>query len=180
MVNNAPLPSPESIAADLPIPVAAFRRRHSRRPARPVLSHQQHQTTPPGTGRQNSFPRFRPRCRHDWRPGNCRRRWSTSSTRTASPFHGMIRRSSTLRMSARKAVVTDTSLVKAIEESLNSTAGCLFPYRNMATGETDIDAVWLVLTNTGPQFAIRSPTPGDSRLPAVVSCTAWGYGRWVA
>lgn len=66
--------------------------------------------------------------------------------RDDSPFKGLIRRPSTPKESRKQAVITDTSLLKAIEENLNSTAGCLFPYRNIATGETDTDAVWAVLT----------------------------------
>jgi len=32
-----------------------------------------------------------------------------------------------------------------IHESLSSTAGCLFPYRNLATGQTDMDGMLRVL-----------------------------------
>jgi DGQHR domain-containing protein len=64
----------------------------------------------------------------------------------ASPFCGIIRRASTRSDLRRRAVVTDTSVVTMIEESLTSSAGCLFPYRNLATGETDIDGIWAVLT----------------------------------
>ena len=92
----------------------------------------------------------------------------------ASPFHGIIRRSSTPQNERRKAVVTDTSLVKAIEENLNSTAGCLFPYRNIATGETDIDAVWLVLTKYWT--AVRNTFPDAWGLPATRSRLMHGVG----
>jgi DGQHR domain-containing protein len=61
-----------------------------------------------------------------------------------SPFHCLIRRSSDAGKNTR-AVVADTSLVKVIEESLSSTSGCLFPYRNIATGETDADGIIAVL-----------------------------------
>lgn len=61
-----------------------------------------------------------------------------------SPFHGLIRRSSDGGKRA-SAVVTDTSLIKVIEESLSSASGCLFPYRNIATGETDADGITAVL-----------------------------------
>ncbi|MFC1482240.1 DGQHR domain-containing protein DpdB [Myxococcota bacterium] len=63
-----------------------------------------------------------------------------------SPFCGMIRRASTSRENKKKAVITDTSVVKMIQESITSPSGCLFPYRNIATGETDFDGIWLVLT----------------------------------
>lgn len=61
-----------------------------------------------------------------------------------SPLHGLIRRSSD---SGRKtaAVITDTSIIKMIGESLTSPSGCLFPYRNLATGETDADGITAVL-----------------------------------
>ncbi len=63
----------------------------------------------------------------------------------SSPFHGLIRRSSTRAGERAGVVVTDTVLMGAIEESLNSPAGVLYPYRNIATGETDIDGVYTVL-----------------------------------
>jgi DGQHR domain-containing protein len=61
----------------------------------------------------------------------------------ASPFHHLIRRASD--DSKDKAIVADTSIVKMIEESLTSTSGCLFPYRNIATGETDAEGICAVL-----------------------------------
>src|SRR5262249_60623684 len=42
-------------------------------------------------------------------------------------------------------VIADTSVVRMVEESLSSTSGCLFPYRNIATGETDADGICAVL-----------------------------------
>ncbi len=60
-----------------------------------------------------------------------------------SPFFGLIRRSSDAKKAA--AVVADASLVKVIEESLSSASGCLFPYRNIATGETDADGITTLL-----------------------------------
>ena len=35
--------------------------------------------------------------------------------------------------------MTDTSLVEAIRESIESPSGVLFPYRNIATGTTDTE-----------------------------------------
>lgn len=60
-----------------------------------------------------------------------------------SPFHGRIRRASTPSDDGAAAVITDTSIVKMIEESLST--GCLFPYRNMVTSETDFDGITLLL-----------------------------------
>lgn len=56
-----------------------------------------------------------------------------------SPFYQLIRRSSDTGKKA--SVIADASVVKMIEESLTSASGCLFPYRNLATGETDADGI---------------------------------------
>jgi DGQHR domain-containing protein len=63
----------------------------------------------------------------------------------ASPFHGLIRRASSQGTYRRRAVVTDTSIINMLYESLTCPAGCLFPYRNMTSGETDFDGLWTVL-----------------------------------
>jgi hypothetical protein len=63
----------------------------------------------------------------------------------ASPVCGLIRRASTGRAAKDGGAVADTSVVKMVEESLSSTSGCLFPYRNIATGETDADGICAVL-----------------------------------
>ena len=62
-----------------------------------------------------------------------------------SPFQGLIRRASSQGTYRRRAVVADTSIINMLYESLTSPAGCLFPYRNMASGETDFDGLWSVL-----------------------------------
>lgn len=87
----------------------------------------------------------------------------------SSPFCGLIRRASTPQSEKDKAVITDTSVVKMIEESLSSPAGCLFPYRNVATGETDVDGIsnilivyWTAVAKTFPE-AWGKP-PSKSRL----------------
>lgn len=64
---------------------------------------------------------------------------------SASPFKGLIRRNSSSEAERKGVVVADMSVIKMIEESLLSTSGCLFPYRNMATGETDFNGIWSVL-----------------------------------
>lgn len=63
----------------------------------------------------------------------------------SSPFCGMIRRASTPKEQKSRAVITDNSVVKMIEESLSQASGCLFPYRNIATGETDFDGITSLL-----------------------------------
>lgn len=86
-----------------------------------------------------------------------------------SPFQGLIRRASTEGEAKRKVVVTDTSLVSALEESLNSPSGALFPYRNLATGLTDTEGIrhllliyWTAVRETFPRAWGKPPT--QSRL----------------
>jgi DGQHR domain-containing protein len=63
-----------------------------------------------------------------------------------SPFAGLVRRPSLAGKDRGKRTVADTSLVKMVEDSLTSQSGCLFPYRNIATGETDLEGICAVLT----------------------------------
>ena len=86
-----------------------------------------------------------------------------------SPLYGLIRRASSSEEERRAAVVADLSVVKMIEESINSPSGCLFPYRNVATGETDSTSIvtllisyWNAVKNTFPD-AWGKP-PARSRL----------------
>lgn len=62
-----------------------------------------------------------------------------------SPFYKLIVRASTTKEHKRSAVVADTSIIKMLQESLANPSGCLFAYRNIATGETDFDAIWATL-----------------------------------
>jgi DGQHR domain-containing protein len=62
-----------------------------------------------------------------------------------SPFYQLISRASTPTECKKVAVVADTSIIKMIEDSLSSPSGCLFAYRNIATGETDFDGIWWTL-----------------------------------
>lgn len=67
-----------------------------------------------------------------------------------SPFHGMVRRSSLDPTARKAAVVADTVLVRMLQESLTQPSGCLFPYRNIASNETDFAGVrTLLLTYWG-------------------------------
>lgn len=63
-----------------------------------------------------------------------------------SPFKGLIKRPSTQGNRSTSEVITDTVIIKMIEESLTNPSGCLFPYRNIATSEYDQQAIWSVLT----------------------------------
>ena len=67
------------------------------------------------------------------------------NTDPSSPFHQLIRRSSSSADGRAKAVISDTSVIKFVQESISSPSGCLFPYRNMASGETDFEGIWRVL-----------------------------------
>lgn len=62
----------------------------------------------------------------------------------SSPLRGMIRRKS--KSSSSRAVIKDSSIMGAIQDSLSSPSGCLFLYHNIATGEVDMDGAFSVLT----------------------------------
>jgi DGQHR domain-containing protein len=62
-----------------------------------------------------------------------------------SPFCGLIRRTSTSNEARSETVVADNSIIQMIQESISSPTGCLFPYRNIATGEADLDAILKML-----------------------------------
>jgi DGQHR domain-containing protein len=62
-----------------------------------------------------------------------------------SPFFGLIQRASTAKNERSSTVIADNSVVKMIEESLSQPSGCLFPYRNIVTGETDFDGITTLL-----------------------------------
>jgi hypothetical protein len=92
---------------------------------------------------------------------------------------GMIRRSSSTDEEKKAAVITDTSIVNMIDESLKSASGCLFPYRNLATLETDFDGIsqilvtyWTAVKNVFPE-AWGKP-PDKSRLMHGVGIRAMG------
>jgi DGQHR domain-containing protein len=96
-----------------------------------------------------------------------------------SPFAGMIKRASTTDEARKVAIVTDTGLVEALKESLESPSGVLFPYRNIATGTTDTEGIrdvlityWSAVRNTFPQAWGLPPT--KSRLMGGVGIRAMG------
>jgi DGQHR domain-containing protein len=87
----------------------------------------------------------------------------------ASPFHRLIRRASTSDNEKERAVVADASIIKMLEESLTSPAGCLFPYHNISTGHTDFDSIWALLTSYWSAVRAVFPEawgkpPAESRL----------------
>jgi DGQHR domain-containing protein len=82
-----------------------------------------------------------------------------------SPFQGLIRRTSQDADTRGNAMVTDTAVVKMLQESFSSPTGCLFPYRNIASGETDFTAVrkllllyWKAVKDIFPEAWGRPPT----------------------
>ncbi|MFM8857143.1 MAG: DGQHR domain-containing protein DpdB [Actinomycetota bacterium] len=96
-----------------------------------------------------------------------------------SPFFGLIKRASTEEGQRRHAVVTDNSLVEAIKESLESPSGVLFPYRNIATGTTDTEAIrrlliiyWSAVRDVFPDAWGKSPA--KSKLMGGVGIRAMG------
>lgn len=64
-----------------------------------------------------------------------------------SPFFGIIRRASTPpgKGADRREVVTDTALIQMLEHSLQDTGGCLFPHRDLTTGEMDYTQIQKIL-----------------------------------
>lgn len=96
-----------------------------------------------------------------------------------SPFRGLIRRPSMSAEERKRAVVTDTSIVEMIKDSLSSMSGCLFPYRNVATNETDTEGIWEVLVTYWSAVAKTFPDEWgrpsrDSRLMHGVGIIAMG------
>jgi hypothetical protein len=66
-----------------------------------------------------------------------------------------------------------------IEESLATPSGCLFPYRNIATGETDMDTIWAILITYWEAVKQTFPeawgrTPQRSRLMHGVGIRSMG------
>jgi DGQHR domain-containing protein len=96
-----------------------------------------------------------------------------------SPFFQLIRRASSTVEGKRGAVVTDTGLVEALKESLESPSGVLFPYRNIAAGTTDTAGIrsvlityWSAVRNTFPDAWAKPPS--QSRLMGGVGIRAMG------
>lgn len=92
----------------------------------------------------------------------------------SSPFVGLIRRPSMTPEQRKAAVITDTSLIKGLEEALGSPSSCLFPYRNIASGETDTDGIWALLLCYWS--AVKATFPDAWGLPATQSRLMHGVG----
>ena len=83
-----------------------------------------------------------------------------------SPFFGLVKRASTPigKVGDRKEVIADTALIRMLEHSLQDTGGCLFPYRDMNSGETDFNQIgkllslyWGAVRTTWPEAWGLSP-----------------------
>jgi DGQHR domain-containing protein len=96
-----------------------------------------------------------------------------------SPFLGLIKRPSMSRAEAKETVIRDTSVVDMLRDSLTNVSGCLFSYRNLATGEMDADGIrdllllyWGAVKETFPDAWGRNPR--ESRLMGGVGISAMG------
>jgi DGQHR domain-containing protein len=85
----------------------------------------------------------------------------------SSPFLNLVRRSSYVGPHKRGAVVSDTSLIQVLQESFASPSGCLFAYRNLATGDTDFERVLRLLI--AYWSAVRNMFPNAWGLPPQAS-----------
>lgn len=98
--------------------------------------------------------------------------------RDNSPFKGLIRRESLSTQAKKNAVITDTSFEGVLRDNLGQ-SGCLFAFRNIATGETDVDRIWNLLITywsavkaTFPEAWGKPPT--QSRLMHSAGLMAMG------
>jgi DGQHR domain-containing protein len=87
----------------------------------------------------------------------------------SSPMHKLVRRASTEKDDKDTTVITGTAVMTSIEESLTTPSGCLYSYRNLATGETETDEIkqvlflfWAAVKETFPEAWGKSPK--ESRL----------------
>jgi ribonuclease D len=84
---------------------------------------------------------------------------------SSSPFYRLIRRPSlaNTKDTAERGVVTDTALVEMVRARLTETGGCLFPHRNIATGETDTASALALLASYWT--AVKTVFPDAWGLP---------------
>ena len=95
-----------------------------------------------------------------------------------SPFRYLIKGASSTK-GKRNATVAQAAITQMISESLSTPSGCLFPYRNIATGETDFEAIcgillcyWTAVRDVFPDAWDKPPT--KSRLMHVTGIRAMG------
>lgn len=92
------------------------------------------------------------------------------STSPGSPFRDLVKRPSNRNS---KGIITDTALVEMIRERLKE-SGCLFPYRDDATGETDTHGILRLLTSYWS--AVRDIFPDAWGKPPAKSRLMHGTG----
>lgn len=95
-----------------------------------------------------------------------------------SPFRGLISRASGSQSRTRPCV-SDTTLVRILQDSLSNPAGCLFSHRNLGSGDVDWEAVrwtlltyWAAVRDTFPEA--WGLAPSRSRLMHSVGLRAMG------
>jgi len=91
-----------------------------------------------------------------------------------SPFKGLISRASMSAPEKKVAMVADTSIIKMLQESLTTPSGCLFPYRNIATGQSETDMIWLTVLTFWK--AVRNVFPEAWGKPPAKSRLMHGAG----
>lgn len=91
-----------------------------------------------------------------------------------SPFKGMIVRQTTDRKKEKTAVIADNSLIQIIRNSLNNVHGCLYQYRNVASGEVDVEAIQAVLNHYWK--GVKETFPEAWGLPPTRSRLMHGVG----
>lgn len=96
-----------------------------------------------------------------------------------SPFKDLIIRQTTDRSKNKKAVIVDNSLIQVIRSSLNNVHGCLYQYKNVASGEIDIESIrktlnlfWNEVKGTFPDAWGKYPS--KSRLMGGVGIRSMG------
>lgn len=96
------------------------------------------------------------------------------SREKVSPFCGLIKRASTPKDKKSTTFIVDNTVIKMIEESLSQPSGCLFPYRNISTGETDFDGITTLLVTYWT--AVREVFPEAWGKPPAKSRLMHGAG----
>jgi DGQHR domain-containing protein len=96
-----------------------------------------------------------------------------------SPFYGLIKRHTTNAKENKNAVIHDNGLIEVIRNSLTKVHGCFYPYRNVATGQIDVETVfellkvyWHEVHKAFPEAWGLKPT--KSKLMAGVGIKAMG------
>lgn len=62
-----------------------------------------------------------------------------------SPFYGLIQKVSIENDGTFKPVIAHNSIITILRNSINNTAGCLFPYVNTNNGETDYESILKII-----------------------------------